>query len=114
MVLLEAIHELHSHRCTLWNAATWSTEAQSQTLTLFHSSTPSHPIHLPHDDAAFTDDPQVMFSSMDTVDLLEAAVGDTPPLLLSLRTCPLPSSYSSSQALPPSSSDAVPASSVLT
>ena len=51
---------------------------------------------------------------MDTLDLLEAAIGDTPPLLPSLHTCPLPSSYSLSQALSPSSSDALPSSSVLT
>ena len=77
-------------------------------------STPIHPVRLPHDDSAFIDDPQVMFSSVDTVDLLEAAIGDTLPLLPSLHTCPLQSPYSSSQALPPSSSDALPASSITT
>ena len=44
----------------------------------------------------------------------EAAIGDTPPLLPSLHTCPLQSSYSSSQALPPASSDALPSSSIIT
>ena len=55
-----------------------------------------------------------MFSSTDTRDSLEAAVGDTPPLLPTLRTFPLQLSSSSPQALPPSSSDALPSSSVLT
>ena len=112
MTLLEAVHAFTATG-SLWNAATWS-EKLGHKLPLFHWSAPSHPVYLPHDDVAFTNGPQVMFSSMDTVNLLEAAIGDTPPLLPSLRTCPLPSSYSSSQALPPSSSDALPSSSVLT
>ena len=71
---------------------------------LFHWSAPSHPVYLPHDDAAFTDDPQVMFSSMDTLDLLEAAIGDTSPLLASSsQVVPLQPSSSSSDALPSSS-----------
>ena len=90
MALLEAVHTFTA------TAATWS-EKLGHKLPLFHWSAPSHPAYLPHDDAAFTDDPQVMFSSMDTGDLLEAAIGDTPPLLPSLRTCPLQSSYSSSR-----------------
>ena len=73
-------------------------------LSLFHWSAPSHPVYLPHDDAAFTDDPQVMFSSMDTLDLLEAAIGDTSPLLASSsQVVPLQPSSSSSDALPSSS-----------
>ena len=60
------------------NAATWS-EKLGHKLPLFHWSTPSHPIYLRQDDATFTDDPQVMFSSMDTGDSLEAAIGDAPP-----------------------------------
>ena len=45
-----------------------------------------------------------MFSSMDTVDLLEAAIGDTPPLLSSSsQVVPLQLSSSSSDALPSSS-----------
>ena len=85
-VLLEAtiFHNLPVITChemvALLEAATWS-EKLGHILPLFHWSTPSHPIYLPHDDAAFTDDPQAMFSSMDTMDLLEAAIGDTPPLL---------------------------------
>ena len=55
-----------------------------------------------------------MFSSMDTGDLLEAAVGDTPPLLPTLQTFPLQLSSSSSQALPSASSDALPSSSIVT
>ena len=48
--------------------------------------------------------PQVMFSSMDAVDLLEAAIGDTPPLLSSSsQVVPLQLSSSSSDALPSSS-----------
>ena len=82
MVLLEAIHAFTATGA-LWIAGTWSRKLGCK-LHLFHSSTPRHPIHLPHDDAAFTDDPQTMFSSMDTVDLLEAAIGDTPPLLPSI------------------------------
>ena len=100
MVLLEAIHEFTA-TCALWNAGTWSRKLGCK---LFHSSTPSHPIHLPHDDAAFTDDPQVMFSSMDTLDLLEAAIGDTSPLLSSSsQVVPLQLSSSSSDVLPSSS-----------
>ena len=48
-----------------------------------------------------------MFSSMDTVDLLEAAIGDT-PLLLSSSSQVVPLQLSSS------SSDALPSSSVIT
>ena len=51
---------------------------------------------------------------MDTGSLLEAAIEDAPPLQPSLHTCALQSSYSSSQALPPSSSDALPSSSAIT
>ena len=105
MALLEAVHTFTATGA-LWNAATWS-EKLGRKLSLFHWSAPSHPVYLPHDDAAFTDDPQVMFSSMDTLDLLEAAIGDTSPLL-----------SSSSQAVPlqpsSSSSDALPSSSVIT
>ena len=102
MTLLEAVHTFTATG-SLWNAATWS-EKLGHKLPLYHWSAPSHPIHLPHDDAAFTDDPQVMFSSMDAVDLLEAAIGDTPPLLSSSsQVVPLQLSSSSSDALPSSS-----------
>ena len=103
MALLEAVHTFTATGA-LWNAATWS-EKLGRKLSLFHWSPPSHPVYLPHDDAAFTDDPQVMFSSMDTLDLLEAAIGDTSPLLSSSsQVVPLqPSSSSSSDALPSSS-----------
>ena len=63
MVLLEAVNEFTS-KDALSNAGTWSRTLGSH-LPLFHSSTPSHPVRLPQDNAAFTDDPQVMFSSMD-------------------------------------------------
>ena len=109
MVLLEAIHH-YTATGTLWNAATWSKKLNRR-LSLFHWSTPSHPIRLPQDDAAFTDDPQVMFSSMQTEDLL-AAIDETKSLLPSLQVFSLQSSSSSSQALPPSSSDVLPSSSV--
>ena len=101
MVLLEATHH-YTATGTLWNAATWSKKLNRR-LSLFHGSTPSHPIRLPQDDASFTDDPQVMFSSMQTEDLL-AAIDET-PLLPSLQVFSLQSSSSCSQALPPSSSD---------
>ena len=102
MALLEAVHTFTATGA-LWNAATWS-EKLGRKLSLFHWSAPSHPIYLPHDDAAFTDDPQVMFSSMDTLDLLEAAIGDTSPLLASSsQVVPLQPSSSSSDALPSSS-----------
>ena len=78
-------------------------------LPLYHWSAPSHPVYLPHDDAAFTDDPQVTFSSMDAVDLLEVAAGDAPPLLSSSsQVVPLQLSSSSSDAL------LLPSSSVIT
>ena len=105
MVLLEAIHEFTATGA-LWNAGTWSRKL-GRKLPLFQSSSPWHPIHLRHDDAAFTDDPQVMFSSMDAVDLLEAAIGDASPLLPS-------SSQVVSLQLSSSSSDALPSSSVIT
>ena len=93
MTLLEAAHNFTATGA-LWNAATWS-EKLGHKLPLFHWSTPSHPVYLPHDDAAFTDDPQVMFSSMDTADLLEAAIGDAPPpLSSSSQVVPLPLSSS--------------------
>ena len=102
MALLEAVHTFTATGA-LWNAATWS-EKLGRKLSLFHWSAPSHPVYLPHDDAAFTDDPQVMFSSMDTLDLLEAAIGDTSPLLASSsQVVPLQPSSSSSDALPSSS-----------
>ena len=101
MTLLEAVHTFTATGA-LWNAATWS-ERIGHKLSLFHWSAPSHPVYLPHDDAAFTDDPQVMFSSMDAVDLLEAAIADTPPLLSSSsQVVPLQLSSSSSDALPSS------------
>ena len=102
MTLLEAVHTFTATG-SLWNAATWSKKLGHK-LPLYHWSAPSHPIHLPHDDAAFTDDPQVTFSSMDAVDLLEAAIGDTPPLLSSSsQVVPLQLSSSSSDPLPSSS-----------
>ena len=113
VVLLEAIHH-YTATGTLWNATTWSKKLNRR-LSLFHWSTPSHPIRLPQDDAAFTDDPQVMFSSMQIEDLL-AAIDET-PLLPSLQVFSLQSSSSSSsssQALPPSSSDVLPSSLVPT
>ena len=102
MALLEAVHTFTATG-SLWHAPTLS-EKLGHKLPLFHWSAPSHPVYLPHDDAAFTDDPQVMFSSMDAVDLLEAAIGDTPPLLSSSsQVVPLQLSSSSSDALPSSS-----------
>ena len=103
MALLEAVHTFTATGA-LWNAATWS-EKLGHKLSLFHWSAPSHPIYVPHDDAALTDDSQVMFSSMDTLDLLEAAIGDTSPLLLSSssQVVPLQLSSSSSDVLPSSS-----------
>ena len=109
MALLEAVHT-----CTatgaLWNAATWS-EKLGHKLPLFHCSTSSHPVYLPHDDAAFIDDPQVMFSSMGHS---RVAGGCHWRYYLHCILALCLSSYSSSQALPPSSSDALPSSSVLT
>ena len=55
MALLGATHQ-YTATGTLWNTATWSKKLNRK-LSLFHWSTPSHPIHLPQDDAAFTDDP---------------------------------------------------------
>ena len=100
MALLEAVHTFIATG-TLWTAGIWSKKLGHK-LSLFHWSAPSHLVHLPQD-AAFTDDPQAMFSSMDTGNLLEAAIGDTPPLLPTLQTFPLQLSSSSSQASPPSS-----------
>ena len=102
MTLLEAVHTFTATG-SLWNAATWLAKLGHK-LPLFHWSAPSHPVYLPHDDAAFIDDPQAMFSSMDAVDLLEAAIGDTPPVLSSSsQVVPLQLSSSSSDALRSSS-----------
>ena len=75
MVLLEAIRDTFT--ATGVPMERWllgQGKARLHKLPLFHSSTPSHPIYLPHYDAAFTDDPQVMSSRVWTKeDLLEAA-----------------------------------------
>ena len=106
-VILEALHDFTSTG-TLWNAATWS-QHLGRKLALFHWSSPTQ--RLPPDHAEFTDDPQVMFSSMACDPSLEET-----PLLPSLQIFPLPSSSSSSsyRSFPAASSDALPSSSVIT
>ena len=106
-VILEALHDFTSTG-TLWNAATWSQQL-GRKLALFHWSAPTQ--RLPSDHASFTDDPQVMFSSMACDPSLEET-----PLLPFLQTLPLPSSSSSSssRSLPAASSDALPSSLVIT
>ena len=106
-VLLEALHDFTSTG-TLWNAATWS-QHLGRKLALFHWSAPTQ--RLPSDHASFTDDPQVMFSSMACDPSLEET-----PLPPSVQIFPLPSSSSSSssRSLHAASSDALPSSSVFT
>ena len=106
-VILEALRDFTSTG-TLWNAATWS-QHLGRKLSLFHWSSPTQ--RLPPDHAEFTDDPQVMFSSMACDPSLEET-----PLLPSLQIFSLPSasSSSSSRSCPAASSDALPSSSVIT
>ena len=106
-VIFEALHDFTSTG-TLWNAATWS-QHLGRKLALFHWSSPTQ--RLPPDHAEFTDDPQVMFSSMACDPSLEET-----PLLPSLQILQLPSSSSSfsSRSFPAASSDALPSSSVIT
>ena len=105
-VILEALHDFTSTG-TLWNAATWS-QHLGRKLALFHWSSPTQ--RLPSDHASFTDDPQVMFSSMACDPSLEET-----PLPPSVQIFPLPSSSSSSsRSFHAASSDALPSSSVIT
>ena len=106
-VILEALHDFTSTG-TLWNAATWS-QHLGRKLALFHWSAPTQ--RLPSDHASFTDDPQVMFSSMACDPSLEET-----PLPPSVQFFPLPSSSSSSssRSFHAASSDALPSSSVIT
>ena len=102
---LEAIH-CFTENGRRWNALTWS-QKLGRKLALFHWGTPTQV--LPQDHSQFTEDPQVMFSSFTTDQILEASLDD-PLLPTSMHVKSSSSSASPTTVV----SDALPSSSVLT